>query len=147
MGGTAHDEPATPRLSVLLGLAGLGVAAATVAVVLVAGNEEDRAPWVRAGLVAWITISYVFCGLLTWWRRPGSRFGPLLVAAGLAPFLSSSPRARPLSHTLGQALRLLPAALFLHVFLAYPSGRLKARFQRIAGRLGLRAPSASRCST
>ena len=32
--------------------------------------------------------------------------------------------------TIGQALDLLPTVLFLHVFLAYPSGRLRTRFER-----------------
>ena len=33
--------------------------------------------------------------------------------------------------TLGQALDKLPAALFLYVFLAFPSGRLSGRFERV----------------
>ena len=132
MGGTAHDEPATPRLSVLLGLAGLGVVAATVAVVLVAGNEEDRAPWVRAALVGWIILAYLTCGLIAWWRRPANRLGPLMVAAAFGPFLSVLNEASaPLPETLGEVLRMLPVALFLHVFLAYPTGRLERRGERI----------------
>ncbi len=132
MGGTAHDEPATPRLSVLLGLAGLGVAAATIAVVLVAGNEEDRAPWVRAALVGWIILAYLTCGLIAWWRRPANRLGPLMVAAAFGPFLSVLNEASaPLPETLGEVLRMLPVALFLHVFLAYPTGRLERRGERI----------------
>ena len=64
----------------------MAAAGLSIALLLAAGTQGSP---VHAGLVAWITISYVFCGLLTWWRRPESRFGPLLVAAGLAPFLST----------------------------------------------------------
>ena len=61
----------------------------------------------------------------------GSRFGPLMIAAGFANFLASLSWARTTSSfTIGQALDLLPAALFLHVFLAFPSGRLRGRFER-----------------
>jgi signal transduction histidine kinase len=122
---------APPGRSMLgtVGLAGLSAAAVSIVLILAAGSQGSA---VHAALVAWITISYVFCGLLTWWRRPESRFGVLLVAAGLAPFLSTlSTSTAALPYTLGEALRLLPPVLFLHVFLAYPSGRLKTRFERI----------------
>ena len=32
---------------------------------------------------------------------------------------------------MGQALDLVPPVLFLHVFLAYPTGRLNGRFERV----------------
>ena len=113
MGGSAHDDPATPRLSVLLGLAALGVAAATIAVMLVAGNEEETAPWVRAALVGWIILAYLTCGLIAWWRRPDNRLGPLMVAAAFGPFCSVlSEASAPLPRTIGEVLRMLPVALF-----------------------------------
>ena len=34
-------------------------------------------------------------------------------------------------YTIGQALDKLPAVAFLHVFLAFPSGRLSGRFEQI----------------
>jgi signal transduction histidine kinase len=122
--------PAPPALSLLwtVGLAGVAAAGLSIALLLAA---EAQGGAVQAGLVAWITISYVFCGLLTWWRRPGNRFGLLLIAAGLAPFLSTlSASSAAVPYTVGEALRLLPPVLFLHVFLSYPSGRLKTRFER-----------------
>ncbi len=97
MGGIAHDEPAAPRLSVLLGLAGLGVAAATIAVVLVAGNEEDRAPWVRAALVGWIILAYLTCGadrLVAPAGEPARSADGRRRVSG-CPCPSSSGRARP----------------------------------------------------
>jgi hypothetical protein len=35
-------------------------------------------------LAVWVTLSYVFGGLFAWRRRPDSRFGPLMIAAGFA---------------------------------------------------------------
>ena len=82
-------------------------------------------------LSAWITVSYVLCGLIAWLRRPASRFGPLMIAAGFVSFLTDlSWTSSDVPFTIGQALDLLPPVLFLHVFLAYPSGRLRTRFER-----------------
>ena len=71
--------------------------------------------------------SYVLCGLVAWSRRPASRFGPLMIAAGFANFLSTlSWTTNDVSFTIGQALDFVPPVLFLHVFLAFPTGRLEA---------------------
>jgi signal transduction histidine kinase len=116
-----------PRLIIgLLALAAL--AAAVGAYDLSLAGEYGRAPHVHAAIVAWITLTYVLCGLVAWWRRPESRFGPLMVAAGFAPFLSRLAEAdTEILRVLGVALLLLPPVLFLHVFLAYPSGRLERK--------------------
>jgi signal transduction histidine kinase len=89
-------------------------------------------PLVISTLAAWISASYVLCGLLAWSRRPDSRFGPLMIAAGFVSFASTlSWTTNDLTYTVGQALDLLPPVLFLHVFLAFPSGRLNNRFERL----------------
>lgn len=55
-----------------------------------------------------------------------------MVAAGLAPALSRLSDADvEAARVVGEGLRLLPAVIFLHVFLAYPSGRLSSRFDRL----------------
>ena len=88
-------------------------------------------PGVRAALTVWVILSYILAGVVAWWRRPDSRFGPLLIAAGFAFFLSSLSTANgDVVYTVGIAFDLLPAVLFLHVFLAFPSGRLETRFER-----------------
>jgi signal transduction histidine kinase len=113
-----------------LGLAGL--AAGVSIVTLAATSEGLPEPGVRASLAAWMTLPYIFGGLLAWWRRPDSRFGPLMVAAGFAGFLSTLTWSDVDGlYTIGQAFDLLPAVLFLHVFLAFPSGRLRGRFERV----------------
>jgi signal transduction histidine kinase len=114
-----------PRLIIGL-LVATAFAAAAGAYELSLAGEYGRAPHVHAAIVAWITLMYVLCGLTAWWRRPESRFGPLMVAAGFAPFLSRLAEADvEVVRVLGEGLLLLPPVLFLHVFLAYPSGRLE----------------------
>jgi signal transduction histidine kinase len=86
---------------------------------------------VIATLSNWLTVSYVLCGLFAWWRRPESRFGALMVAVGFANFVSTlSWTTNDFTFTLGQAFDLLPPVLFLHLFLAFPSGHLSGPVER-----------------
>jgi signal transduction histidine kinase len=122
----------TPGRAVVGALALAGVAAASVAFAHALASEHVREPGLQAALMTWIMLPYIFGGLVAWRRRPDSRLGPLMVAAGFAMFcatLAWSNRALP--YTIGQAFDLLPAVLFLHVFLAYPSGRLRRRAERM----------------
>ena len=124
-----------PNLSSVwvVALAGCAAAACSLALVLTsdAVNGAVGEPLVFALLSSWITIAYVLGGLIAWLRRPASRFGPLMIAAGFANFLTElSWTTSDVPFTIGQMLDLLPPVLFLHVFLAYPSGRLQSRFER-----------------
>lgn len=87
---------------------------------------------IRAGLQAvlinWIMLAFLGAGLIAWWRRPESRLGPLLVATGLVSATAAlqwSDDAYLFS--IGHVLDMLPAAMYLHLFLAFPSGRLERR--------------------
>jgi hypothetical protein len=67
-------------------------------------EAELGEPLVVALLTNWLTASYILCGLFAWWRRPDSRFGPLMVAAGFANFISTlSWTTNDVTFTLGQA--------------------------------------------
>src|SRR3954469_21046517 len=97
-------------LAAIIGVAGSAVLAAT--------SDHLTDPAVAVALFGWITLAYVFSGLVAWWRRPDSQFGPLLIVAGFAALLSNFSWAnQPLVYSVGQALDLLPLVLFLHVFL------------------------------
>lgn len=126
-----------PRPFVLWAIALTGCAAAGSTVALALASEGTPQPVVRAITVDWIILPYVLAGLVAWWRRPESRFGPLMVAAGFGAFLShlswtslALPSAIHVPYTIGLAFLLLPPVLFLHVFLAFPSGRLERSFER-----------------
>ena len=114
-----------PPGAVVWAIALAGVAGAAAAATLAMTTGRTSEPEWQAGLFAWIVLTYTVGGAIAWWRRPDSRFGPLMVAAGAAMFVSSLYFADSAAlFTLGQAFDLIPAALVLHVFLAYPSGRL-----------------------
>jgi signal transduction histidine kinase len=131
--GLDEGVPRAPKFALLWAIAFAGCAAAATSVALAFTNEGLSEPGLRAALTDWITLPYILGGVIAWWRRPGSHFGPLLIAAGFATFLSSLQWATAaLPYTIGLAFDLIPAALFLHVFLAFPSGRLQRRIERVA---------------
>src|SRR5215218_3799252 len=86
-----------------------------------------------AGLVAgW---SLLAAGLGGWARRPTSRFGPLVAAAGLAWLLAewNNPGSdSAVAFTLGLVLQAACPPLVGHAALAYPDGRLRSRLERVA---------------
>ena len=125
------DSPRAPKRALLCAIALGGVAAAACAVLLALTSDHLREPGVHAGLQVWALLAYVLAGVIAWRRRPDSRIGPLMIAAGAVWFLttlSSSNLALP--YTVGTAFDLLPAVLFLHVFLAFPTGRLQRGYER-----------------
>jgi signal transduction histidine kinase len=110
-------------------LAGVAAAGSSVALALTSNHVPE--PGLQAGLVSWVTLSYVFAGLIAWSRRPASRLGPLMVIAGFTTFASSFQWANlAVPYTFGAWLDLVPAALFLHVYLSFPTGRLDRRVER-----------------
>jgi signal transduction histidine kinase len=129
----ANDAHARgPSAVVLAGIALLGCAAAVVTVVLGYRNEALEDAGIQAALYDWITLPYILSGIVAWSRRPQSRLGPLMIAAGFAMFLSSVGwSSNPLVHTIGVFFDLGPAVVFLHVFLAFPSGRLDGWPERV----------------
>ena len=115
-----------PALLWAVGLAGVAAIAVCTALTLNSDHLINRGA--QALMLDWVIFGYVFAGLIAWWRRPASGFGLLMIAAGFVIFLSSLSSANaPLPYTIGAAFDLIPAVLFLHVFLAFPTGRLEGR--------------------
>jgi signal transduction histidine kinase len=120
-----------PKPAVLAAIAVAGVAAAATTLALALTNDEVDHVGIRVFLNDWITLNYISAGLIAWWRRPDSRFGPLMVAAGFVNFLATLDWATAaVPFTIGAAFDVLPPLLFLYVFLAYPSGRLVGGLER-----------------
>jgi signal transduction histidine kinase len=121
-----------PPVAVLAGIVLLGCIATVVTVTLAYSNPDVSEPGLQAALFDWITLPYILSGVIAWSRRPDSRLGPLMIAAGFAMFLSSVGWSSvPAIHTLGIAFDLIPAVIFLHVFLAFPTGRLDGLPERV----------------
>jgi signal transduction histidine kinase len=112
------------------GVAGVVAVLAGYAFALTSDHLEHPLP--QAIVHGWITLSYVLCGLIAWRRHPESRFGQLMIAAGLATALSNlSWSDNALVQSIGMTFDLVPLIVFLHVFLAFPTGRLSARSERV----------------
>jgi signal transduction histidine kinase len=102
-------------------------AAASVAFALAAGHPDA----LQVFLIEWVGVPFIVAGVIAWWCRPQSGLGPLMVAGGLAVAFSGWQLADSAgAYTVGAAFDIVPAALFLHLCLAFPDGRLRSRFER-----------------
>jgi signal transduction histidine kinase len=128
---------------VVRGVSALGVAALGVAVGVFALDvaRDDPAYWFAGGSTlagaALLTAGWtlIACGLAFWWRRPESRFGPLLAAAGFAwfaPELNNPGVDSTVAFTIGLTLGVACPALVGHAVLVYPRGSLSSRVERCA---------------
>jgi signal transduction histidine kinase len=120
----------------------LGIAATvtvTVAAVAVSGAvtglvlSSDRPSYPVATVVSSLIASgaFVMGGLVAWNRQPANRTGWLMVATGFAllgGLLAYSDSS--LWFTVGIVLLPAPMALFAHLLLGFPTGRLGTRFAR-----------------
>jgi signal transduction histidine kinase len=99
--------------------------------ILASDHYVDRYAFAVLGpLVGW---NYVATGLYAWRRRPESRFGAILVALGFAWFLAALDSASaPLVFTLAVTFQTTWLALFLHMLLSFPTGRLETPARRWA---------------
>jgi signal transduction histidine kinase len=131
----AHDAGlriarAPPRPWALLAIAVGAIATPVYTAGLAISNDDISG--VHIALLHWISVPYVLVGLIAWWRRPNSRLGGLMITAGFAMGLSTLQFAdSDLLFTVGATFDLVPAALFLHVFLAFPDGRLRSRLEQV----------------
>ena len=129
--------PRAPRPAVLVLIALAGCTAAGGSFALALTSDHVAEPGLQAALMVWMALPYVLAGVVAWWRRPESRFGPLMVGAGFVGLLATLAWSNAaLPFTIGQAVDLVPAVLFLHVFLAFPTGRLERRLERVIVALG-----------
>jgi signal transduction histidine kinase len=119
--------PPSPAVLRTVALAGLATAAGSLTLCL----TNPGASAIQVALLEWISVPYIAAGLVAWWRRPDSRLGALMVAGGFATALSALSLARFAGpHTVGVVFDILPVVLFLHVYLAFPDGHLRSRFER-----------------
>ncbi|HVF79553.1 MAG TPA: histidine kinase, partial [Solirubrobacteraceae bacterium] len=80
-----------------------------------------------------VGASLVACGVISWSRRPASRFGVLLAAAGFAWLvveLNNPAVGSPVLFTIGLVAYAACPAVVAHAALAYPDGRVGSRLER-----------------
>jgi hypothetical protein len=80
-----------------------------------------------------VALIYLAAGVVAWWRRPSNRFGVLLIFGALA-FLAAGLLNVTIQAVaaVGLITAELPLAVVLHLVLAFPSGRLRGRADRVA---------------
>ena len=110
----------------------LGIVCGTLAVVgyraLVGDHNQDPEEAAAQVLVA---STFVVSGLIAATRRPASRVGLLLIAAGVGLLLRRLQYSNDaLLFTIGFAFGEISSAFIAHAVLGYPTGRVRARSER-----------------
>jgi signal transduction histidine kinase len=121
--------PARP-LMVAIVLAALAIGGIVIALEVVSDHQDLKAVWAIFGpTVGW---SFIGTGLYAWRRRPESRIGALMILLGFAWFLFTLQAANSrLVYTFALVAGGLWGAIFLHLGLSFPTGRLTERLQRM----------------
>jgi signal transduction histidine kinase len=118
------------RLLVALALAGAAVIASAAVLVVLAHGFQPFGPDEKLAQVATDGI-WIAAGLIAWQRRPENRVGPLMTAVGFSNVAQQLYWHAALPFTVAALLAdFFFAGLYLHLFLAFPSGRLRTRFER-----------------
>jgi PAS domain S-box-containing protein len=120
----------TTRLAVALWNLALLVGAGATA--LVFASDHESSPWAAAALTVSVSLAFVAAGLIAWARRPENRTGLLLTLVGFTWFIGALEAANaPLAFTIGAAFGSVAFVFFVWLVLAYPSGRLRSRLDRL----------------
>ncbi|HMN98812.1 MAG TPA: histidine kinase [Miltoncostaeaceae bacterium] len=116
-----------PLLLAALALAGAALCAFSIRVATNEGVAD-----IQVALLQWISVPYIAAGLIAWWRRPESRLGVLMVAVGFSTGLLCLQFVQnEVLWSIGSSLDIFAAAAFVHVTLAFPSGRLRSTRERV----------------
>ena len=117
------------RLLIGIALAGAVVTGTAAWLELTAQGYDDLDATEQA-VEAAIAALWIATGLVAWQRRPDNRVGPLMVALGFANSLPHLTWDAALPFTLAELNFGLGIAVFVHLILAFPSGRLSPGFER-----------------
>ena len=117
------------RLLLVLSLAATAVIGAAAVLVVFAHDFQPFGPAEKLAQVVTDAI-WIAAGLIAWQRRPGNRVGPLMTAVGFLDVLQQLYWHAALPFTLAALAAFFFAPVVLHLFLAFPSGRLQTRFER-----------------
>ncbi len=109
-----------------LGLVAIeGIVVGLVALAIMLSSDHVDSPGASGALGLFVGWSFIGAGLFAWWRRPDNRFGVLMTAVGFAFFLGSLTASDgSWLFTIGVLVSNLYLAVFVHMLLAYPDGRI-----------------------
>jgi signal transduction histidine kinase len=113
-------------------LAGAGLAGGLVFAWLTLTSDHLHDRGLEAALGLLVGWSFIGTGLFAWWRRPGNRTGLLMAGVGFAWFATGvSASNDDLVFTIAIALDGIFPAVLGHLLLAFPTGRLGTRTDRV----------------
>jgi signal transduction histidine kinase len=102
----------------------------SVAVTL-SGADSDNPALAAAGRALMVAVP-VAVGCYAWYRRPGERFGPLLIAAGFGWFLTTLAESDDATlYSIGRVAGWLVELELVYLALSFPTGRLPERIDRV----------------
>ena len=114
------------------GIAGLGLLAAGAAAASVITSDHTTGKAATLALAAPTGLAYIASGLVARTRRPDNGTGVLMILVGFAWFFAALPTANvDLFFTIGLALTGVFIGFLAHLLLAFPSGRLSSRVDRV----------------
>jgi signal transduction histidine kinase len=113
-----------------LGIAVVGTVVSIGAEILaISAGEPARAALLHLA----IGLTYLYGGLAIWDHEPANRTGPLMTAVGLTWFVQAiGMSGLPLWSDIANMLYDIPTVLIVALVLAYPSGHLETRADRVA---------------
>jgi signal transduction histidine kinase len=116
--------PGLKRALWAVAFAALIAGGASAALTISSDHLPHRGAMVAIGLL--VTWSFIGAGLYAWWRRPGNRFGALMVAVGFTYLLGALMASdASVVFTIGVLLMNLYFVVFAQMLLVYPEGRLE----------------------
>ena len=120
----------TQRLWISFWPAAVAVGALAALVVFTSDHESQK---IAAGIVGLLAgWSFIAAGLVAWSRRPDNHSGRLMVAVGFLFFIGALTDSNyAWVFSVSGAFSALFLAVFIHLLLAFPTGRLETRLERI----------------
>ena len=119
-----------PRTLLLAAAVGFAASVGATLLVLTSDHEDNKVATLALALTA--GVSFIASGLIAAWRRPENRTGLLLAAVGYLWALGALTESNnDWLFTAGFALGGLAFGAFAHLLLAFPSGVLSTRLDRI----------------
>jgi signal transduction histidine kinase len=93
------------------------------------GAEIDGS---QAAVTTFFLLAFVAAGLIAWERRPENRLGPLLTLFAFTEIVSAFQHSSSdLAFTVGYLFVAVPLLMLGHLALAFPTGRLESKAERL----------------
>jgi len=129
------DRPLSPRDRVAV-VAAASVVAAALAIVLLAlipgSSQLPDLGWIFAVVLVAMGVAFFALGAVVWLRRPDNRTGLLMLIEGLVILVTGLQiSSNPWLFIIGSLTDALVISAFIHMLLAFPTGRLESRSSRI----------------